>query len=91
MPHYVYILQSESDGSFYKGYTSNPALRLQQHNNLESVYTSSKAPWKMVYVEEMDAKTVALKREKNLKKATRERILALLNHPKNIVDQFRMG
>ncbi len=88
MPHYVYILQSELDGSFYKGYTSNTALRLQQHNNRESVYTAGKVPWKLVYVEELDSKTEALKREKNLKKATLERILALLSHSKNIVTRF---
>ena len=89
MPHFVYILQSQQDHSFYKGYTTNPLLRLTQHNNKESNYTSKKVPWKLVYIEEFASKKDALIREKNLKKATLERIQALITHSKNIVDRFR--
>ncbi len=77
------------DNSFYKGFTESPLQRLAQHNNKESHYTSSKTPWKLVYVEEVVSKRDALIREKNLKKATHARIEALIVHPKNIVDQFR--
>jgi len=77
------------DNSFYKGFTESPLQRLAQHNNEESHYTSSKTPWKLVYVEEVVSKRDALIREKNLKKATHARIEALIVHPKNIVDQFR--
>jgi hypothetical protein len=41
-----------------------------------------KIPWRLVYVEEMNSKREALIREKNLKKATIERIRALIDHPK---------
>jgi putative endonuclease len=88
MAFYVYILQSHQDGSYYKGFSENPRLRLIQHNNGECTYTSLKSPWQLVYVEEVISKKDALVREKNLKKATRERILALIAHPKNIVHQF---
>ena len=88
MPYYVYIIQSQVDGSYYKGYSEHPVLRLFQHNNKESNYTSHKTPWSLIYIEEMESKTAALCREKNLKKATAERIKALLNHPKNIVYRF---
>jgi putative endonuclease len=47
-----------------------------------------KTPWKLVYVEELSSKKEALIREKNLKKATNERLKALINHTKNIVAQF---
>ncbi|WP_369327738.1 GIY-YIG nuclease family protein [Danxiaibacter flavus] len=85
---YIYIIQSEIDNSFYKGYSENPAQRLIQHNNKESHYTSSKVPWRLVYVELMPSKREALIRERNLKKATRERLRALIVGPKNIVGQF---
>jgi len=39
-------------------------------------------------VEEMSSKKEALIREKNLKKATVERIIALVAHPKNIIHKF---
>ena len=88
MPHYVYIIQSLQDNSYYKGYSEHPGLRLIQHNNKECHYTSLKCPWKLVYVEAHELKRDALIREKNLKKATRERIEALLVHPKNILNHF---
>ena len=88
MPFYVYIIQSETDGSFYKGFSEDPSKRLIQHNNGESRYTALKRPWKLVYVEELPTKKEALKMEKNLKKATLERISALLIHPKNILDKI---
>jgi putative endonuclease len=88
MAYYIYIIQSEIDKSFYKGFSENPAERLIQHNNGEATYTSTKTPWKLVYAEEMPSKRDALIREKNLKKATHERINALILHPKNIVARF---
>ena len=88
MPFYVYILQSDFDNSFYKGFTENPVNRLQQHNDGEMKYTSKKLPWKIVYVELFEKKRDALIRERNLKKATTERINHLINNPKNIVAQF---
>ena len=89
MPYYVYILQSEVDASFYKGFTQDPIKRFQQHNDGESKYTSTKIPWKMVYVELFESKKEALIREKNLKKATTERIIHLIESSKNIVLNFR--
>ena len=88
MSHYVYILKSDFDGSFYKGYTTQPLIRLQQHNNKESEYTSSKIPWKFVYIEELSTKREALIRERNLKKPSLDRLNQLLDHHKNIVNNF---
>ena len=88
MPFYVYILQSEFDNSFYKGFTESPVNRLQQHNAGEMKYTSTKLPWKLVYVELFENKKDALIRERNLKKATTERIIHLIKNSKNIVNEF---
>ena len=89
MSYYVYIIESLENGSYYKGYSEQPLLRLLQHNNGETLSTRHLMPWKLIYVEQCATKTEALKREKNLKKATRERIAALLNHPKNLIKNFQ--
>ncbi|MBN8700637.1 MAG: GIY-YIG nuclease family protein [Chitinophagales bacterium] len=85
MPYYVYILQSEKDNSFYKGFSENPSHRLIEHNAGLATYTRTKTPWKLVYIEEWPDKTTALARERNLKKADRNRIIALINSPKNLL------
>ena len=76
------------DQSYYKGFSENPLQRLGQHNNKETNSTRHLIPWKLVYIEMCPSKTAALIREKNLKKATRDRIKALIYHPKNVVNQF---
>jgi len=37
MDYFVYIIQSEKSGEFYKGYTSYPVLRLEEHNNGQTI------------------------------------------------------
>jgi len=68
MSFYVYIIQSSTDSSYYKGFSENPSSRLSQHNNGESTYTAAKIPWELIYVEELPSKRDALIREKALKK-----------------------
>ena len=66
--YYVYILQSQKDNSYYIGYSQNPESRLKKHNNANTGYTSSKKPWKLEYTEKYETKTLAIKREKYIKK-----------------------
>jgi putative endonuclease len=61
MPYYIYILQSELDGSYYVGSTKDLDERLHQ-------YTKAKRPWKLVYYEEFPDKSSALKRECQIKR-----------------------
>jgi putative endonuclease len=68
MPFFVYLLQSEVDQSFYIGFSEDLQRRLEQHNAGLSTYTALKTPWKLVYFEQFDSKTEALKREKFLKR-----------------------
>ncbi|RYG24222.1 MAG: GIY-YIG nuclease family protein [Chitinophagaceae bacterium] len=89
MSFYVYIIQSLQDSSYYKGFSENPPLRLVRHNNGESRYTSGKVPWVLVYVEQLESKTSALKREKSLKKYSHDQLHSLIKTSKNIVNQFR--
>jgi len=64
---YVYILQSERDGSTYVGCTSDLKRRFAEHNARESVYTKKRAPYRLVYYEAYRAKDDASRRERMLK------------------------
>jgi len=85
MTYYVYILESEKDGSLYKGYTTDCQKRLEYHNTGKSRYTSKKLPWKFVYIEECTTKSEALKREKSLKRSNQEYLKWLITQPTNIL------
>ena len=65
--HYIYIIKSLSDGSFYIGYSADIDRRLTEHNSGKSLYTRRKMPWRLVYFEVFATKSEALKREKFLK------------------------
>ncbi|HRW98266.1 MAG: GIY-YIG nuclease family protein [Lewinellaceae bacterium] len=65
---YVYIIQSQLDGSFYIGQSADLEKRLTQHNHGETRTTSKKRPWKLVYSESFDSRSEAIKREHFLKK-----------------------
>ena len=60
----VYIIQSESDGSFYTGMTENLERRLKEHNRGKTKYTSGHLPWKLIYSEEHATRDEARAREK---------------------------
>ena len=83
--HYVYIIRSLIDGTFYKGYTLDYIARLTAHNSGSSRYTSKKLPWELVYVEAFESKTVALQREKQLKRCNTQYLKWLLDQPSNIL------
>ena len=68
MPYFVYIIQSDKDKTFYKGFTEDIEKRLTQHNNGESRYISRKTPWKLVYLKEFNTKKEALIFEKKIKR-----------------------
>ncbi len=51
MSYFVYILQSEMDGTFYKGSAPDYLKRFKEHNAGASRYTSTKLPWKLIYIE----------------------------------------
>ncbi len=67
MTYFMYILQSENDGSYYVGHTSDLEGRLKRHNEGRSSYTRTKVPWKLVYHETFDSRGLAMKREMEIK------------------------
>jgi putative endonuclease len=87
--HYVYIIQSDLDSSFYKGSSEDPFARLKFHNLGLSTYTSKKLPWHLVAIFKFDSKSEALIKEKKLKKYPTLSLVALINSERNILDSFQ--
>lgn len=76
--NYIYILEC-SDGTYYTGWTNNLELRIEAHNSGKGAkYTRGRTPVKIVYKEEFDTKTEALKREIEIKKLSRLKKIELI-------------
>lgn len=70
--HFFYVLEC-SDGSYYAGYTINIEKRLQSHNTGKGAkYTRGRIPVKLLYSEQFDSKSEALKMEMKFKKLTKK-------------------
>ena len=68
---YVYILRC-NDGTLYTGYTTCMERRIEEHQQgLASKYTRGRRPVECVYVEELESKSEALKKEFAIKKMNR--------------------
>ena len=65
--HYVYILQSLKDKSYYTGLTADVEARLKKHNSGAVEYTSTKRPFKVVWYCCFEDKLKAAHFEKYLK------------------------
>ena len=77
--HYVYILRCY-DGSLYTGWTTDLKQRVKAHNEGKGAkYTRSRRPVELVYHEEFETKSEALKREAAIKRMSREEKLTLIN------------
>jgi putative endonuclease len=64
----VYVLYSRKFDKIYIGSTSNLEQRFLSHNELSNKgWTKKFRPWEIIYKEEYDLKSDALKREKELK------------------------
>jgi len=86
MSYFVYLLQSELDGTYYKGLCSDYSKRFEEHNFGITLYSSNKRPWKLIYVEEHPSKTSALIREKKLKRCKAAYFEWLVRQPSNILN-----
>ena len=78
--YFTYILYSKKTDKFYVGYTSDLKVRLERHNSGNSRSTKSGIPWRIVYFEEFENKSDAIKRENEIKrKKSRKYIESLIN------------
>jgi putative endonuclease len=68
MNHTVFCLCSFKYDKIYVGYTSDLISRFHSHNSLATKgYTLRYRPWIVAYTEELESKSAAMKREKELK------------------------
>jgi len=82
---FVYILESQSTGRYYIGYSELPDRRLAEHNSGKVKSTRPFRPWVKVYVEQFTTESEAMSRERELKsKKSRtylRRLIELTHHP----------
>lgn len=77
---YVYILEC-SDKTLYTGWTNDINKRIERHNSGKGAkYTRGRLPVKLVYFELLDNKSLALKREIEIKKLSKKDKLLLINN-----------
>lgn len=75
---YVYILEC-NDGTLYTGYTVDVEKRIGVHNaGLGAKYTRNRLPVKLRYQEACETKSLAMKREIQIKKLSRQQKLQLI-------------
>ncbi len=65
---FVYVLKSLKDGTTYIGSTEDLEKRLKEHNQGKTKSIKHKLPVEVVYYEAYGSKTLARKREIELKK-----------------------
>lgn len=76
---FVYIIKC-SDNTLYTGITNNLERRINKHNSKEGgKYTRIRTPVKLVYSEEYEAKSDALRREIKIKSWKKENKMELIN------------
>ena len=66
-----YIVEC-ADGTYYTGWTTDPDRRVRQHNRgLGAKYTRQHGPVRLVYIEPVDDRSSAQRRERRIKTMTR--------------------
>lgn len=66
--YYLYVLQSESTGRYYVGYTKDLEERLRRHNGGRSQFTKARGPFTIVYVETYGSRAETMRREADIKR-----------------------
>jgi putative endonuclease len=74
--HYVYVLESASDGNRYIGMTTDLRRRFQEHKAGKSFATTARRPFSLIYYEASRSYVDAMNREKYFKTTAGRRALA---------------
>lgn len=79
-PWFIYLLRC-ADNSLYAGITTDLSRRLHEHNNLSkgAKYTRARRPVELVYFESEVNKSLASKREYQLRKQNKSKKEALVS------------
>ncbi len=75
MKYCTYILKSKIKDRYYIGYCHDLNLRLERHNSGNSRSTKTYIPWEIIYFEEYQTKSEAIKREYALKRTKNKETL----------------
>lgn len=68
MAYYCYMVRC-ANGAFYTGWTTDPIRRMKEHNAGRGArYTQMNGPVELVYLEEVEDHSTALKRELQIKR-----------------------
>jgi len=77
--HYIYVVEC-SDGSLYTGYTTDVERRLEEHNAGQGAkYTRGRLPVKLRHQESFKNRSLAQKREYEIKQLPRSKKEELLD------------
>ena len=88
--NYTYIVECR-DKSLYTGWTTDLEKRIAAHNAGNGAkYTKSRRPVKLVYAEEHETKSDAMKREYAIKRMTRQEKLKIKKKGNIIPDARRI-
>ncbi len=80
---FVYVLRC-ADDTLYTGSTDDVARRAEVHNSGKGAkYTRGRGPVQVVYTEECESYSAALKREYAIKQLSRPEKLALIENSKS--------
>ncbi|MCU0373262.1 MAG: GIY-YIG nuclease family protein [Ignavibacteria bacterium] len=80
MAYYTYILKSKIKDRYYIGSCADIIKRLEHHNLGHSRSTKAYIPWEIIYSEEFNTKSEAIKREYSFKRIkNKNTILKIIN------------
>jgi len=77
----VYILESQKDGSFYTGISTDVGRRVKQHNGRRSggaKYTRTRRPWALRLASRLMTRRQAMKLERQIKRLPRHKKISKL-------------
>ena len=82
MTFYVYILYSASIDTFYVGHTGQAiSERIRKHLSSHKGFTSKAKDWKLYYHEEFTSKSLAYRREMEIKRKKSRKYIMELKFP----------
>jgi putative endonuclease len=62
----------------------------EMHNENINDYTKGKGPWRLVFVQQFETRSEALKQEKKLKRCNKDYLRWLIDQPLNILNKIKM-
>jgi putative endonuclease len=65
--YYIYIIQSQKNGSYYIGSSGKPDKRILEHNMGNTKSTRLLRPWKLIFKQKFELPSEARRIEKKLK------------------------